>query len=43
VKDALTAMRVYQEARNKYEIPCTPGMFNSLITALHRGKRYDMV
>ena len=43
VRDAQTAMRLYKEARKKYDIPCTPGMFNSLITALHRGKRYDMV
>jgi len=40
---AIMASKVYREAKNKYDIMPTPGMFNTLISALHRGRRYDMV
>jgi len=40
---AIMASKVYREAKNKYDITPTPGMFNTLISALHRGRRYDMV
>ena len=42
-RGAIMALKVYKEARNKYDIMPTPGMFNTLISALHRGRRYDMV
>lgn len=42
-KDPLTAIKVYNDARAKFDVHRTPGMFNNLIGALHRGKRYDLV
>lgn len=42
-RGAIMASKIYKEAKNKYDITPTPGMFNALISALHRGRRYDMV
>ncbi|CEG02204.1 Tetratricopeptide-like helical [Ostreococcus tauri] len=42
-KDPVAAIKIYKEAQAKYDIAATPGMFNALITALHKGKRHDLV
>jgi pentatricopeptide repeat domain-containing protein 1 len=42
-KESTQALKVYNEARKQYNITPTPGMFNALISALYRGRRYDMV
>ena len=42
-KDPVAAIKIYKEAQAKYDIASTPGMFNALITALHKGKRHDLV
>ena len=42
-KDPNAAIKIYKEAQIKYDLQCTPGMFNALISALYKGKRYDMI
>lgn len=42
-KDGLQALKVYNEALPLHGVTTTPGMFNSLISALHRGRRYDLI
>lgn len=42
-KDGLQALKVYNEALPFHGVTTTPGMFNSLISALYRGRRYDLI